>query len=366
MNTIDSVLVRVQGANPVADVDLHDWSSSPEARRLLDRVVGSNIGAFRPPRHRARWVAGAAVVTAAMGTVAAASGVIGEPAPDSIRANLAAVDNGMPQALRVNPDVDHAIAVASSADGVLYATALNDGGYCLEIATDGDRPRGAVCVTASHIGDRAIEVTAPIPTGPDAALLVGGRVNDPAVTGVVARYPDGTSQDVGLGSAGYWLLQVPDASRDSVLGGGLDIVGVGAGGEDLSKESVPALRDDDPDGTAHDRVQPIFVSTMSSGGDLTLVLGIEGFVTVDGASTVELQYPDGTTVPVAVAADGSYHVELPADRQHDFATLWGKLVARDADGTILASVAFSSVANTERGTTTPGDSSTPSDASRPG
>jgi hypothetical protein len=39
---------------------------------------------------------------------------------------------------------------------------------------------------------------------------------------------------------------------------------------------------------------------------------------------------------------------LPADRQKDFASSSGKLVARDAGGRIVASVSFSSVANSHR------------------
>jgi hypothetical protein len=345
---MDSVLERVRRVDPIREIDLDQWGTSAEARHVFDLVVGSSA-VDRPRRHRARWLAGGAVVvTGALATAAAASGVLGGPAPDPIRAHLAALDEGMPNDLRLNPDVEHAMAVASTQSGVLYAADLKGGGYCIEIATEGDRPRGAACVTAAQLADRAIEVTAPIPSGPTAALLVGGRINDERVERLVVRYSDGTSDDVVLGLARYWLVEVPDGVRAVALTDGVQIAGVGADGLDVSTLAVPPLHDDDPDGTAFDRTQPVFVSTISTGDDLTLVLGVEGFVNAAGATTLELDYPDGTTADVALAPDGSYRFMIPPDRQSDFASSSGKLVARDASGQIVASVSFSSVANSQR------------------
>ena len=102
-----------------------------------------------------------------------------------------------------------------------------------------------------------------------------------------------------------------------------------------------------PDGTALDSKQPVFVSTISAGDDLTLVLGVEGSVNIAGATSLTLEYPDGTTTDVTVRPDGSYHFMIPAERQSDFASAWGKLVARDAGGQVVASVSFSSVANSQ-------------------
>ncbi len=348
MSNMDSVLERVRRVDPIREIDLRQWSASPEARRVFGHVVGSS-SVDRPRRRRARWLAGGAVVvTGAMATAAAASGVLGWPAPDPIRDHLAALDEGMPQDLRVNPDVEHAMAVASTETGVLYAADLKDGGYCIEVASEGDRPRGAACVTASQLDDRAIEVTAPIPSGPDAALLVGGRINDERVERVVVRYPNGRSDDVVLGLARYWLVEVPDSERAIALTEGLQLAGVGADGRDVSTLLVPPLYDDDPDGTAYDRAQPVFVSTISTGDDLTLVLGVEGSVNVTGAATLELEYPDGTTGEIGLAPDGSYRFMIPPDRQHDFASSSGKLIAHDASGQIVASVSFTSVANSRR------------------
>ena len=348
MSTMDSVLERVRRVDPIREIDLRRWSDTAEARLVFDVVVGSSV-VDRPRPHRARWLTGGAVVvTGALATAAAASGLLGGPAPDPIRAHLAGLDAGMPQDLRLNPDVEHAMAVASTASGVLYAADLKDGGYCIEIATEGDRPRGAACVTAAHLVDRAIEVTAPIPSGPAAALLVGGRINDERVDRVVVRYSDGTTDDVVLGLARYWLVEVPDSVRAVALIDGVQVAGIDADGLDVSTLAVPPLRDEDPDGTAFDSAQPVFVSTISNGGDLTLVLGVEGSVHAAGATTLELDYPDGTTAGIALAPDGSYRFMIPAERQRDFATAAGKLVARDGGGQIVASTSFSSVANSQR------------------
>ena len=348
MSTTDSVLERVRGVDPIREIDLRQWDSTAEARRVFDLVVASSL-VERPRRNRARWVAGGAVVvTGALATAAAASGLLGGPAPDPIRAHLAALDAGMPEDLRLNPDVEHAMAVASTESGVLYAADLKAGGYCIEIATEVDKPRGAACVTAAQLGDRAIEVTAPIPSSPAAALLVGGRINDERVQRVVVRYSDGTSTDVVLGLAKYWLVEVPDTVRAGALSDGVLVAGVDADGLDVSTLAVPPLRDDDPDGTAYDSAQPVFVSTISNGDDLTLVLGVEGSVNAAGATALELDYPDGTTADIALAADGSYRFMIPPDRQSDFATSFGKLVARDASGAVVGTASFSSVANSQR------------------
>src|SRR5512132_3659151 len=65
-----------------------------------------------------------------------------------VGAGFAAVDRGLPADLRLNPDVEHASAVAATATATLYAASLQGGGSCTEIVTAGDRGRGARCTTA--------------------------------------------------------------------------------------------------------------------------------------------------------------------------------------------------------------------------
>jgi len=112
--------------------------------------------------------------------------------------------------------------------------------------------------------------------------------------------------------------------------------------------AVPPLHDDDPQGTRLDHAQPIFVSTISSSDDLTVVLGVEGSLNVAGAATFELEYPDGTTVMIPVGPNGAYQYMLPTDRQDDFATASGRLIGRNAAGEIVATAPVSSAANSRR------------------
>jgi hypothetical protein len=349
MNISDSVLDRVRRADPIDPAVASEWSTSDAAKLLRDEVTATTIATPRSTRTRRgrRVAAGAIVLSAGLATAAAAAGRLGGPAPDRIRQHLAALDRGMPADLRLDPDLEHAHAVAATASGVLYGAALAAGGYCLEVAS-ADRPRGAVCVTAGHLGDRAVEVTAPIPLEPDGAVLVGGRINDARIERIVVTFASGQRQDAVLGLDRYWLFEVPDSERHSALDDGLEIDGLGANGTTTFTWKVPPLRDEDPDGTNLDHLQPIFVSTISTDDDLTLVLGVEGSLNAAGAATLELEYPDGTTTAISVGADRAYHFTVPISRQHDFARATGRLVARDANGTIIASAPVSSVANSQR------------------
>jgi hypothetical protein len=348
MKTTDTVLDAIRHADPLDGAEADGWARSVEGLRVLDAVLSeSDAGIATPMRRRrspARLVVGAIAVTGALTGVAAATGVLGGSAPAGVQDDLAGVDAGMPADLRLDPDIDNARAVATSPSATLYAADLPDGGYCIEIVTDGDRPRGAVCLTANNVAAQPIEVTAPLPAGPDSVVVVGGRVNDDRITAVTARYSDGTAADLTMGLERSWLLELDGPARALALQDGLVLEGTAADGTVIATLEVPPLADDDPDGTRYDREQPIFVSTISDGTDLTLVLGIEGSVNIDGVATLELTYPDGTTAPVAVNADGTYTVSIPADRQADFATSLGALVARGSDGSVLATAPVGSVA----------------------
>src|SRR5688572_487711 len=113
MTTTDELLEAVRSADPISDIDVRLWSSSEDAQRMLDQIVGSELVAVRTSRRRRTlWIASTVVATSALATAAAASGLLGEPAPEPIRAHIAAVDEGLPEDLRANPDVDNAMAVA--------------------------------------------------------------------------------------------------------------------------------------------------------------------------------------------------------------------------------------------------------------
>lgn len=349
MKTTETVLDAIRRADPLDTAEADGWASSAAGLAVRDAVMGeSDAGAStagsRRRRSPARLVVGALAVSGALTGVAAATGVLGGSAPAGVRDDLAGVDAGMPADLRLNPDIENARAVATTASATLYVADLPDGGYCSEIVTDVDRPRGAVCLTANNVATLPLEVTAPLPSGPDSVVVVGGRVNDERITAVTARFSDGSAIDLSMGLERSWLLELDGPARSLALQDGLVLVGRAADGTVIATLEVPPLADDDPDGTRYDREQPIFVSTISDGTDFTLVLGVEGSVNIAGVVTLELTYPDGTTAPVAVNPDGTYSVSIPADRQADFAGSPGTLVARGGDGSILATAPVHSVA----------------------
>src|SRR5204863_295924 len=77
-------------------------------------------------------VAGAGTATVA-GAAVAAEQLLGGPAPPAVKRDIADVDAGLPADLRLNPDVEHAQAVASTGSSTVYYAALSGGGYCAEL-----------------------------------------------------------------------------------------------------------------------------------------------------------------------------------------------------------------------------------------
>ncbi len=339
----DTVVTIVRSADPLDSDDLKAWTTSARRNRLASEIVASPIETSRESRRRrSRFVAIAAVgLLATAGAAAAAATLLGGPAPDPVRAHLAELDHGLPPDLRYNPDLAHARAVAATASGALYAADLRDGGYCIEAATTDGQPRGGTCVTAADSSTRAIEVIAPIPAGDDAPLLIGGHLNDANLTALQATYSGAAPSRVGLGIDRYFLIEVPATERATALDTGVKLSAVDSDSGQTVHVRVPPLRDDDGQ---LDQRQPIFVSTVSDGDHLTLVLGIEGRVNAKGYATLDLTYPDGTVTAITTRPDGSYRYDLPAKRRGDFARAFGVLTARDADGRVVATAPVASVA----------------------
>src|SRR5919201_5866071 len=125
-------------------------------------------------RRRRRLVRAGAIASAALlalaGAGLGAATLLGWPAPVHVKKELAAVDQGLPADLRLNPDAEHARAVASTETATLYAASLRDGGSCTEIVTAGDRGRGATCSTGAELATRTLDVAVPFGdgAGPDA------------------------------------------------------------------------------------------------------------------------------------------------------------------------------------------------------
>jgi hypothetical protein len=351
----DQLVQRVRAADPVDPADVEAWWDSPAPRAIVDRVCSDGGSADHQPtvippgRRRTVWLV-AVVLVGSAGTagVAAAAGLLGEPAPDPIKVHLAKLDRGIPADLRYQADLDHARAVAATASATLYLADLADGGYCIEVASKASRPRGASCVHTTGLGGLPLDVVAPIPDSDTAPLIVGGRANAEHISAVEARYADGVTTPVSFGLDRAWLLEVPGAEQQSALANGLVVTGLDSSGATVATVPVPALHDDDPLGTAHDADQPLVLTTISDSDDLTRVNAIEGQVHLAGPVDLQVRFPDGSHLAVPVAADGTFRLRLPTDRQGEFAAAAGSLVAL-RDGTIVASRPIYSVAGWRAG-----------------
>jgi hypothetical protein len=295
-------------------------------RRVLARgVVVCSLGVLV--------LAGAALGTAAL---------LGRPAPPHVKKEIASVDQGLPADLRLNPDVEHARAVAATETATLYAASLHDGGSCTELVTAGDRGRGATCTTGAQLTSRPLDVTMPFDdqAGPDSPVAVGGRVNAEAGASLQALYADGSSDPVPLGEDRYFLFEVPAAHRPSVHASGLELEARDAHGSVVARATVPADWDDP---AVPDEQAPLYVSTRSDESDFRKVFGLEGHVSAPGAVRLELEYGDGTLVSILLQSDGSYEYTVPSDRVDDFMQP-RMLSALDEHGEAVASAWVAAVA----------------------
>jgi hypothetical protein len=276
------------------------------------------------------------------GAAYGAAVLLGWPAPAHVKQDLAAVDQGMPSDLRLNPDVERARAVAASGDATLYAASLRDGGSCSELVTDGDRGRGATCETAADEAARPIELVAPSDdqAGTAAPVVLGGRVTAPSAHTLEAHYADGSTDAVDLGIDGYFVFIVPAAHQESVHTSGLELIAYDDAGAVVARAKLPA----DWDGPAvPDEQAPLYVSTRSDDADFTKVYGVEGHVSVPGAVKLELAYADGSSASIPLAPDGTFDFTIPDDHIGDF--MQPRLLrALDAEGNTVASKEVAAVA----------------------
>lgn len=341
--TPDDLQLMIKTADPLDPAEVDEWPSRFPAQQMLARIYRDGLPVRRRRRRVVALAGGAAILGLGATGVAAATGLLGGPAPDQVKDSLAALDQGMPADLRYNPDVHHARAAAQTASGVLYYADMADGGYCLEVAAKLGRPGGASCVAAADLNSRPVDVLAPIPTTDAAPLLIGGRANSDAIVTMRARFADGELVPITVGLERSWLLEVPAGQQASVLADGVVIEGVGTTGTATATQQVPPLHDDDPLGTKHDATEPLVLETISNSSDFTRVLGIHGQVNLPGSPTLEMRYPDGTSTTIPVGADGRYNFRLPTGRQGDFATSPGALVAIH-NGAVVATRPIGSVA----------------------
>jgi hypothetical protein len=313
---------------------LHDDLTSSYRRHLERR------------RTRRRTLRGAAIAAAGalvlVGAALGAAGLLGWPAPEHVKQEIAAVDRGLPEDLRLNPDAENARAVASSGSSTLYAASLRDGGRCTELVTAGDRGRGATCSTAADQHARAIDVAVPFDDGGGnrAPVVLAGRVNDPAAAELEIAYGDGAADAISLGEDRYFVFEVPQQHLEIAHSAELELVARSEGRSIVARATIPA----DWDGPAvPDEAAPLFVSTRSDESDFTKVYGIEGHVSAPGAVSLELSYSDGVTATIAIDPDGSYGYTVPAGRVDDFMQPQ-VLRALDDQGHVVASARVAAVA----------------------
>jgi hypothetical protein len=309
----------------------------------LAAAYGRHLERRRAHRRKLRTVAIACV--AALVVAGAAFGtatLLGWPAPEHVKQEIAAVDRGLPEDLRLNPDVEHAHAVASTETATLYAASLRDGGRCSELVTAGDRGRGATCSTGSDELGRPIDVVVPFDdnAGASAPVVLAGRLNDSAGAELEIAYEDGGSDAIPLGDDRYFVFEVPSEHLASAHESGFRLVARDENGAIVATSSVPASWDDE---AVPDEAAPLFVSTRSDESDFTKVYGLEGHVSAEGAVSLELDYGDGDRVPIAIEPDGSFEYTVPPDRVDDFMEP-RSVVARNSAGEVVASQPVAAVA----------------------
>jgi hypothetical protein len=308
----------------------------PAARRLAARR------AARLRLTRAVALAGCALALASSAAVAGFE-ILGSPAPPAVQRDLRNIDRGMPRDLRLNPDVDHARAVAASNDSVVYFASLKGGGYCAELVTKAAGPRGAVCSTADQSASEDLSVTVPFtdPVLPDSPVTVSGRVSSNKAHAVEVVYPDGGSDSVELGASGFYVADVPPEHLAAVHAHGLMLVARSEGGAPLAQAVVPSDAITPPS-EAHRPHDPIELDTVSTETDFTRVLRVRGELFIAGVDHMSLRYPDGVTV--ALPLEGRrFDYPVPRERQRDLMTP-GTVTAWSANGRRLAERPIAAVA----------------------
>ena len=285
--------------------------------------------------------AGLTVAAAALVLTGAAFGaatLLGWPAPEHVKKELAAVDRGLPEDLRLNPDVEHARAVASDGSSTLYAADLRDGGRCTELVTADDRGRGATCANGSD----PIEITVPSDDGAAerAPVVLAGRLNASAGTSLEIAYEGGGSDQIPLGDERYFVFEVPAEHSADARASGFRLIARDDQDSIVATGSVPSDWDDE---AVPDEAAPLFVSTRSDESDFTKVYGLEGHVGAPEAASLELDYGDGDRVGIPIQPGGSFTYTVPQDRVDDFMQP-RLLVVRDQVGKALASRPVAAVA----------------------
>ena len=147
---------------------------------------------------------------------------------------------------------------------------------------------------------------------------------------------------VAFGAERFYVADLTGGDAADVRAHGVTLVAADAAGSEVARTTVPA--DWDASAAETERQTTVDVLTRSDESDLTKVLGIDGMLRDPLPASLELVYDSDHSVEIAIASDGSFHYDVPRERQGDFMTP-RRLVGRDAQGRVVldrpvAAVAF--------------------------
>jgi hypothetical protein len=314
-------------------------------RRLRDGVARLVADRERR-RRRARALGIAAAALACLCGIAIASATfVGSPAPRSVQDDIAAVDAGMPAGLRMSPDVHNARSVAATGRSTLWMADLAGAGRCLELTTTyypNVRAPGCSTGTALALGPISATIPNDETSDPAAPVVIAGHVEPTAAVSLEIALGDGRKLPVPFGAQRFYVIDLTGADAADARARGLTLVAADRNGAEVARVTVPA--DWDAGSADVEATTTADVTTRSDSSDLTKVLGIDGVLRDPKPASLQIVYDADTTVDIPLAADGSFHYDVPQNRRRAFMTP-RHLVGRDATGRIVverqvAAVAF--------------------------
>lgn len=278
------------------------------------------------------------------GLAFAATKFVGSPAPPSVQNDIAAVDAGMPDALRLNPDVRNATSVATTGASTLWIAELTGGGRCLELTTTYyPTVRAPGCTTGTAVDRSPISITLPNDdhVGRSAPVVIAGHVEPANASSLSLMLSDRRAVPVPFGAERFYVIDLTGTDAADIRAHGVTLIARDAAGSEVARETVPS--DWDASAAEVERLTTVDVTTRSDSSDFTKVLGIEGMLRDPRPATLQLVYSDGATADVTLAPDGSFHYNVPLRRRGDFMTPQ-HLVGHDADGRVVLDRAVAAVA----------------------
>ena len=297
----------------------------------------------RRRRRRALALACGALVSVS-GLALAATAFVSSPAPTSVKSDLAAVDAGMPAALRLNPDVHNARSVASTGASTLWLADLADGGRCLELTTTYyPNVRAPGCASGAELDQSPISATLPNDDNaePSAPVVIAGHVEPASAASLSLVVSGGRAIPVPFGAEHFYVIDLTGADAADIRAHGVSLVADDAAGTEVARVTVPS--DWDASAAEVERQTTTDVTTRSDSSDFTKVLGIDGVLRDPKPASLRLVYDRDHTVEITLAPDGSFHYDVPKDRQGDFMTP-RHLVGRDAQGQVVVDQPVAAVA----------------------